>query len=100
MNTPVTLISPKQRFQLSGDNVSKHRDLISSREFERAVDFAVHQYSVDLASTCTDANHAMAVGLKLAGAHEFLTILKNLALTASVSERPQKNDNLNHEALK
>lgn len=89
--------SPKQRFQQSNDNVSKHRDLTASREFERGMDFAMLEMCSRLAATITDGNSAMAAGFRLMGAHEFAQNLKLL------SEKPatlnvKQDTHLDHRA--
>ena len=63
----------------SDQNVSKHRALVDSREFERGVDFALLEYQTQLMGGVTDGNHAAAVALKLRGVHEFLQIFRMLS---------------------
>lgn len=87
--------SPKTRFRESGDNISKHKALLEMREFDRAIDYAFMQYQADLAARCADANGAMAMGLKLCGAHEFVQTLRTLTEVAKVLPVPQ-DDNLRH----
>lgn len=73
--------TPKQRFLESKDNVSKHRELIGSREFDRAVDTGLAEYQRYLAQGPTDGNVNLALAghYKQQGAIEFVHILKNLA---------------------
>lgn len=70
--------SPKSRFMLSADNITKHRNLVDSREFERGVDFALLEYQAQLMQYATDGNGAAAVGIKLRGVHEFLQTFRLL----------------------
>jgi len=74
--------SPKARFQESQDNISKHRDMIQSREFQRASDFALLQYQIKLAAeTNGNVNLAAAAHMKLCGAAELLLVMRNLGET-------------------
>lgn len=92
---PVTLLTPTQRFQMSSDNISKHRKLVDAPEFDRAIDFAVNQYSIQLSTNLTDTTSGMIAGFKLAGAQEFIAILKRLAEPPpQISASSMKN--LNH----
>jgi len=77
-------LTPKQRFQESKDNVSKHREMIESREFERAIDYALMEYQLQSArQTATinppNANDAVCRHYSQVGACEFVAILRNLA---------------------
>lgn len=99
MPKPVTNPTSKARFLESSDNISKHRDLVDSTTFQRACDFAMLQFSMAVATTPMTAEDVSigAAGLKLRGAHDFLSIFRNL------SEAPQKPSpivrlgELNHE---
>lgn len=98
MSTVVTTPLPKVRFQESKDNVTKHRDLVASREFERAIDYALLQYQASLAATVTqDFNGMASMGLRLMGAQEFVRTLRMLAESASLPDT-KVTDNLNHRA--
>ncbi len=84
MSTVIKSPNPKLRFQESADNVSKHRDLIASREFQRAADFALLQYEVILSNTPLDNfNMAASAHFRLLGAQEFLQVLRTLGETQS-----------------
>lgn len=76
---PITNPSPRDRFQLSGENISKHRNLVDSNEFQRAIDFAMLEYASIVAMQVKEANSAAASGLRILGAHEFVHILRNLS---------------------
>ncbi len=92
------IISPKTRFGLSDQNISKHRTMVDQPEFQRACDFAMLQLAYDLTVKNLSEEERMmgAAGLKLRGAHDFMEILKN------ISEKPKnivpipRTDNLNH----
>lgn len=71
--------SPKTRFQQSADNVSKHRALVDSNEFQRACDFALMQYQAELSSRPVDMQIAAGSFFKLTGAQEFLQTLRMLS---------------------
>lgn len=93
MSTEFVNASPKTRFQESGQNLSKHRSLVESTEFQKALDVAMLQYNAELASKCTDANAAMRLGLCILGAQEFVAVLKNLGVTPVAPTR-KPSDNL------
>lgn len=82
------LLSPAQRFQLSGDNISKHRAMVDSNEFNRAIDFAALQLQINLSRNVPDSQAGMIAGFKLAGAQEFIAILKGLAEQPKAAEAP------------
>lgn len=99
MSTVVKNPSPKARFQESSDNVKRHRDLIQSREFERAVDFSLLQYGSRLQSeTDGNLNAAAAAHLRMTGAHEFIATLRNLAESTEFPSRKTEIANLDHAA--
>jgi hypothetical protein len=95
---PITLEAPKIRFQNSQDNISKHREMVDSGEFQRGTDFALLQHAIVLGQNVNDDDTAKAAGYKLAGAVEYLATLRML------SEPPQRinlmppSDNLDHRA--
>jgi hypothetical protein len=91
--------SPKARFHESKDNISKHRDLIASREFERAIDFALLEYQRYMAQGPMDSNvnQALAGHYKQMGAVEFVHILKTLAEEAPIPP-VRVMDQLDHRA--
>ena len=96
MSTVINTPTPKHRFQESKDNVSKHRDLVASKEFERATDFALLQYQAQLASTVNaDFNGMAAMGLKILGAQEFVRTLRMLSESPSIPD-VRVTDNLDH----
>lgn len=96
----MTNLSPKSRFQLSNEHVTQHRNLVDSESFERACDVAIQQYSSALCSVPLTQEEAVmgSIGLKLRGAHEFLTILRNLAEKPKEPSPIVRLDNLNHKA--
>lgn len=98
MATVVTNPSPKKRFQESVDNVSKHRDLIQTREFERAIDFALLQYQANLAQVdLANFNLAASCHLRMLGAQEFVQVLRMLGESVSMPNRVGLEE-LNHNA--
>ena len=68
--------TPKQRFQESNDNISKHRKLVDSPEYQRSIDFARLEYSRILAESANDQTKAMVAGIKMQAVEEFLIQLK------------------------
>ena len=84
-------VTPQARFQLSADNVRKHRDMVDGREFERGADFAMLEY---VAQTCQRETNPTILGLKIAGAQEFLKSFKTLGETIEIKPPVRHNDNL------
>jgi hypothetical protein len=97
MSTVVKNPSPKARFQESVQNVSSHREMVASREFERAADYAMLQYSSKLALNMNNPtfNDYATMGVKITGAKEFLQEMRLLAESAT-SKQVVPQDNLEH----
>ncbi len=91
--------SPKSRFQESKDNVQKHRDMLQTREFERAIDYALAEYQRIMAQGPMDSspNLALAGHYKQMGAVEFVHVLKTLAEPPPAIS-PRIIDQLDHKA--
>ena len=96
MNTPTILLSPKGRFLQSNENITRHRAMLETREFERASDFAMVQYCAAISESVKDANTALAAGFKLQGAFEYAMTFRNLSEQPKMPAMPVKADNLNH----
>jgi hypothetical protein len=97
---PNTNPSPKLRFRESSDNISKHKRLIELPEFDRACAAAQAQMNWQMVQMNTPtANDYAVIGMKMAGVHEFLAILRNLA-EAPASPLPKivDRDNLREPA--
>ena len=77
----VTLATPKARFIASGTRISDHRRMVGSDIFAASTDAAMLEYTAQLSRYAIEASAGMVVGLKTAGAQEFLAILKTLAET-------------------
>jgi hypothetical protein len=90
-------LAARQRFQLSPDNLRKHRDMIETHEFQRGTDFAMLDTAAFLAATVKDDESAKAAGHALRGAHEFLYRLKMLAEVPKSQPKIVDMGNLNHE---
>lgn len=71
--------TPKARFMQSQDNISKHRKLVDTREFERGCDFALLEYQRQVTNDARDGNTAAAAALKIRGALEFLHVFRTLS---------------------
>lgn len=95
--TPLKNPTPREQFRQSGDNITKHRNLVDSPEFERAVRFGLLEYQVLLAGQIRDGNSAMATGFKLQGALELMQVMRNLSETAAPQQR-MLDKGLNHDA--
>jgi hypothetical protein len=93
---PITLEAPKVRFQSSGDNVSRHREMVDSTPFQRGTDFALLQLSIVLGQTVQDDESARNAGYKLAGAVEYLAQLRMLSEPPVRPVPMPSNDNLIH----
>jgi hypothetical protein len=88
--------TPKERFQAHDGNVAAHQRLFTSLEFELSADAAMLEYADQLTRMrAGDGNAAAAAGFKLAGAMEFLNVLKDLAEKPPKAQAPVR-DNLNH----
>jgi hypothetical protein len=87
---------PKTRFLQSADNITKHRSMVDSREYERAVDFGLMQYFAELAAQVKDGNSAAMVGFKVAGAFEAVQSMRMLSEQPKVTRVPV-NDNLTEQ---
>jgi hypothetical protein len=94
MATPPILLDPKQRFQLSSDNVSKHRDLVEDPRFQRAIDTAMLHYQKVMASGNPTQYEAMCNGIAMKAIYDFCQILKNLSEKPVEVPRTPVNDNL------
>ncbi len=90
--------TPKARFQQSGTAISDHRHLVDSTPFIQAADFAMLEYQRKLVMQATDQYAAMATGLKLQGALEFLQQLRMLAEPEPKGESRPMVPSLNHRA--
>lgn len=88
------LITPKARFQLSRDNVTKHRDMVDTREFERGADFAMAEYVAE--ASVRETNPAV-LGMKIVGAQEFLKCFKMLGEQIEIKPLPKVSDNLSSQ---
>lgn len=90
--------TPKQRFQEIKNVPTGHRDLIQLAQFQLSVDFALLEYERQLSMVPFDNFNACAAAhLRKVGAHEFLSVLRNLA-ESSVPEAAKGDGNLNHRA--
>lgn len=90
---PLANPSPRHRFQESANNVSLHRKMVDSHEFQRATDFAMLEYSASLSTQTVDFQGGAANHFKLRGALEFLQTLRVLA-EAPPKIRVMDKDNL------
>ena len=89
--------TPRARFQSSAQNISKHRDMIETNEFQRGTDFAMLDIAAFLAATVKDDESAKAAGHAIRGAHEFLYRLKMLAEVPKTTPKSADMGNLSHE---
>jgi hypothetical protein len=89
---PVVNPSPKARFCQSGTRVSGHRTIVSSEQFEKSADAALLQYQSEVCLSIRDGNTAMAAGLKIEGAVEFLQTFRLLAESIRILPPPQSTN--------
>lgn len=81
--SPITLKAPKQEFQDITNAIRQHREMVDSDAFRRGTQYALLQYNA-LMTDRLDPTQAGAIGMKLAGAREFLSVLITLAETPHV----------------
>lgn len=84
--------TPKQRFCASAGNVANHRAMIQSEPFDRAIDYALLEFTRRLNQNT--ANDFAVRGAMLKGAQEFLNTLITLAETAPPPAARKDPDNL------
>jgi hypothetical protein len=98
MATPINVNpSPKVRFQESAQNISKHRDMIQTAEFQRACDYSLMQMQWILAQDKTDSFNAKAANqLKMDGVLEYLAIFRTLGEQPQAAPRILDTGNLAH----
>jgi hypothetical protein len=91
--------SPKQRFQSESKVRIAHRALVELDEFEMACDFALLQLQHELTEKVDgNVNLAAAAHMKLAGAHDFIRVFRNLAETPGKPKGGSDPDNLDYNA--
>lgn len=98
--TPAVLSNPSPKVRFASTNpahvLGKHREMVDSDAFQRAVDFATLQYQAMLSEQIRDGNTAATAGFKMQGVIEFMGVLRNLSETPTRSNRPT-DDNLKHD---
>lgn len=97
MSQLITNPQPKVRYQQFKDAVEHHRTLVANEVFTRAIDFALLQYQNALTTTMTpNFDGAAGAGMRLLGAQEFVTILRNLSETPTPAAKVTPSPNLDH----
>jgi hypothetical protein len=76
---PIKNPTPRDQFREKADNISLHRTLVDSPQFERGVHFTMLEYQRMLSTQVKDGNSAAAAGYKLQGAIEIMGVLRMLA---------------------
>ena len=79
--------SPKQRFVAVKAYVDAHRELMQRPDLQRAVDSALAHMLWLEAGGANDGNSAAASHYRLAGAHSFVQIMKELAESRAPAKR-------------
>lgn len=71
--------------------LTRHRDMVSSDQFDLSSDFALAEMTRSLVESRENGNqyYAMAAFLRLQGAVEYLSQLKNLAETPKINPTPR-----------
>lgn len=92
--------SPKERFVEMSQWVGEHRQMVDSQAFTRGCDMALLQYQRQLSASISheglnSGNLAASAGLRMQGAMEFLSILRNISEVPSPAPR-RSDDNLTH----
>jgi len=92
--------SPGTRFRASNDNISKHRDLVDSREFQRALDFAKLEMldQITRGRPVQGMNDYAIMGLEMVGAMHFCDILLHLSEQPMPPKMPPAAPPLDHKA--
>lgn len=93
-NKQITNPTPKQRFMESADNISRHRSMIDSREFQRGLDFALLEYQHQCMRLVNEPNSAASMGLRLRGVYEFLDVFRLLGENVKITAVPRVQDSL------
>ena len=78
----------------SGNNISGHRKLVDSSEFQRAEDFAMREFTAEQMNKFGDANGAAAAALRIQGAHLFMQTFRLLSETPKIAAAPKILDHL------
>jgi len=91
-------LTPKGRFLETPTNLGPHRKMVDSPEFIRATEIAMLQFQLAITQSGVDQKEMSLgpAGLKVLGAQEFLSILKNLSETPKAPPTILRADNLNH----
>lgn len=91
--------TPKNRFlSMSDRTISGHRNMVSGEQFDISADFAMAELVRKLVSV-EDPNqyYAMAAFLRIQGAHEFLSGMKNLGEKGRAPAPVKPEGNLDHK---
>lgn len=88
MNEQVVNPSPKKRYLTNAVMVKQHREMFSSVTAQTAIDFAMLEYQHSLVNQRGDMGTAAANHYKMAGALEFVHLLKSLAEAAPLPVPP------------
>lgn len=94
---PIKNPSFREQFRETANHITAHRDLVDSPAYTRAVHFGLLEFQSFLSGQVRDGNSSVAVGYKLQGAFELLSIMRNLAEPAPVLQR-LADRGLNHQA--
>jgi hypothetical protein len=104
MSEPTKILhpTPKMVFMSSGNNVSAHRKMLESPEFQRAIDYAKSHYTRALHASAPNnldsPNFASAAAMsfeRIQGMEDFISILMTLSETPPpLPERARGGDNL------
>lgn len=98
MSTVVKNPSPKAQFQEVSTNITKHRDMVGTNEFNRATNYALLEYQSMLAKGASTFNECASAHLKVTGALEFIQVMRNLGESFTPTVAPRIADNLDHKA--
>ena len=93
-NTAPILLDPKQKFQQSSDNISKHRDLVEDPRFQRAIETTKLQYQKFLSGGSPTQFDFMCNGIAMKAVNDFCDMLLRLSEKVAEVQRTPPNDNL------
>lgn len=91
--------TPKQVFQLTPAIVSQHRELMQSPALNNSINVALLQMQRAMADRpAPDGGSAAMQQFRLQGAHDFVSILRNLGETAELPKTTETKTRLDYNA--
>lgn len=94
---PFDTTTPKDRFTADKIRVEAHRLIVTHAQFEDSINTALLEFQQGLARGKMDVTQAAANHFQMAGALEFVRILRNLSEIPTATRAPAM-PTLNHQA--